>query len=150
MERTLVLVKPDAMQRGLAGEIVARLERRGLRIAGLKLIQVDRALAERHYDEHIGKPFYEGLVSYITSCPIVAAVFEGTGAVEAVRNTMGKTNAREAAPGTIRGDFGLEIGRNLIHGSDSPESAAREVALFFDVSELRSYERAIDRWVFEG
>jgi nucleoside-diphosphate kinase len=149
MERTLVLVKPDAMQRGLAGEILSRLERRGLRIAGLKLLQVDRALAERHYAEHVGKPFYEGLVSYITSCPIVAAVFEGTGAVEAVRSTMGKTNPREAAPGTIRGDFGLEIGRNLIHGSDSSESAAREVALFFQPAELLSYERAVDRWVFE-
>jgi nucleoside-diphosphate kinase len=137
------------MQRGLAAEILARLERRGLRIAGLKLIHVDRALAERHYGEHVGKPFYEGLVSYITSSPIVAAVFEGTGAVEAVRNTMGKTNPREAAPGTIRGDFGLEIGRNLIHGSDSLESAAREVALFFEDSELQSYERAIDAWVFE-
>ncbi len=149
MERTLVLVKPDAMQRGLAGEILARLERRGLRIAGLKLLQVDRALAERHYGEHAGKPFYEGLVSYITSSPIVAAVFEGTGAVDAVRSTMGKTNPREAGPGTIRGDFGLEIGRNLIHGSDSVESAAREVGLFFQDAELRTYERAIDRWVFE-
>jgi nucleoside-diphosphate kinase len=149
MERTLVLIKPDAMQRGLAAEILARLERRGLRIAGLKLIQVDRALAERHYGEHVGKPFYEGLVSYITSSPIVAAVFEGTGAVEAVRNTMGKTNPREAAPGTIRGDFGLEIGRNLIHGSDSLESAAREIALFFEDTELLSYQRAIDAWVFE-
>src|SRR5881397_2361665 len=149
MERTLVLVKPDGMQRGLAGEIIHRLERRGLRIAGLKLLQVDRPLAERHYGEHVGKPFYEGLVEYITSCPIVAAVFEGTGAVEAVRTTMGRTNPVEAAPGTIRGDFGLEIGRNLIHGSDSLESAAREIGLFFGAEELLSYERAIDRWVFE-
>jgi len=149
MERTLVLVKPDAMQRGLAGEIIHRLERRGLRIAGLKLIQVDRALAERHYGEHVGKPFYEGLVGYITACPIVAAVFEGTDAVESVRNTMGKTNPRDAAPGTIRGDFGLEIGRNLIHGSDSLASAEREVALFFGANELQSYERGIDKWVFE-
>ncbi len=149
MERTLILVKPDAMQRGLAGEILARLERRGLRIAGLKLVEVDRALAERHYGEHVGKPFYEGLVRYITSCPIVAAVLEGTDAVEAVRSTMGKTNPRDAAPGTIRGDLGLEIGRNLIHGSDSLESAAREVGLFFQPAELLSYERAIDAWVFE-
>jgi nucleoside-diphosphate kinase len=149
VERTLVLIKPDAMQRGLAGEILARLERRGLRVAGLKLLQVDRALAERHYGEHVGKPFYEGLVAYITSCPIVAAVFEGTSAVDTVRTTMGKTNPREAAPGTIRGDFGLEIGRNLIHGSDSLESAGREIALFFRPEELLSYERAIDRWVFE-
>jgi len=149
LERTLVLIKPDAMQRGLAGEILTRLERRGLRIAGLKLLQVDRALAERHYGEHVGKPFYEGLVGYITACPIVALCLEGTDAVEAVRNTMGKTNPRDAAPGTIRGDFGLEIGRNLIHGSDSLESAAREVALFFKPEELSTYERAVDKWVFE-
>jgi nucleoside-diphosphate kinase len=149
MERTLVLVKPDAMQRGLAGEILARLERRGLRVVGLKLMQVDRTLAERHYGEHAGKPFYEGLVEYITACPIVAAVFEGTDAVEAVRTTMGKTNPREAAPGTIRGDLGLEIGRNLIHGSDSLASAEREVGLFFSPAELVSYERDVDRWVFE-
>jgi len=149
VERTLVLIKPDAMQRGLAGEILARIERRGLRLAGLKLMEVDRALAERHYGEHISKPFYEALVVYITSCPIVAAVFEGTSAVDTVRTTIGRTNPSEAAPGTIRGDFGVEIGRNLIHGSDSLESAAREITLFFDPQELLSYERAIDRWVFE-
>jgi nucleoside-diphosphate kinase len=117
---------------------------------GLKLLQVDRALAERHYGEHAGKPFYEGLVRYITACPIIAAVFEGTDAVETVRNTVGKTNPRDAAPGTIRGDFGLEIGRNLIHGSDSLESAEGEVDLFFRSDELLSYERDIDRWVSEG
>src|SRR3989442_461914 len=149
MERTLVLVKPDAMQRGLAGEIISRLERRGLRIAALKLLKVDRALAERHYGEHAGKPFYEGLVSYITACPIIAAVCEGTDAVETVRTAIGKTNPREAAPGTIRGDLGLEVGRNLIHGSDSLESVARELALFFQSNELLTYERAIDKWVFE-
>lgn len=149
MERTLVLVKPDAMQRGLAGEVLGRLERRGLRIVGLKLLQVDRALAERHYAEHVGKPFYEGLIAYITSSPIIAAVFEGTDAVQAVRATMGKTDPREAAPGTIRGDLGLEVGRNLVHGSDSRESAKREIALFFRPEELLSYERAIDRWLFE-
>ncbi len=149
MERTLVLVKPDAMQRGLAGDIISRLERRGLKIVGLKLLHVDRPLAERHYAEHQGKGFYEGLVRYITACPIVAAVFEGTDAVEVVRRTMGVTNPKEAAPGTIRGDFGIEIGRNLIHGSDSKESAEREVSLFFKESEMVSYERAIDWWVFE-
>jgi nucleoside-diphosphate kinase len=149
MERTLVLIKPDAMQRGLASEILGRMERRGLRMVGLKLLQVDRALAERHYAEHAGKPFYEGLVGYITASPIIAAVFEGTSAVEAVRNTMGKTNPREAEPGTIRGDFGLEIGRNLVHGSDSPDSAAREVALFFSETELVKVERSMDPWVFE-
>ena len=150
MERTLVLVKPDGMQRGLAGEIIHRLERRGLRIVGLKLLQVDRALAERHYGEHVGKPFYEGLVGYITACPIVAACFEGTDAVETVRNTMGKTNPRDAAPGTIRGDFGLEIGRNLIHGSDSLASAERELALFFAPNELLNVSREVDKWVFEN
>ena len=149
MERTLVLIKPDAMQRGLASELLGRLERRGLRIVGLKLLQVDRALAERHYGEHIGKPFFEGLVSYITSCPIIAAAFEGTNAVESVRNTMGKTNPRDAAPGTIRGDYGLEIGRNLVHGSDSPESAERELGLFFQGAELLTVERSVDKWVFE-
>jgi nucleoside-diphosphate kinase len=149
MERTLVLIKPDAMQRGLASEILARLERRGLRIVGLKLMRVDRALAERHYAEHVGKSFFEGLVSYITACPIIAAVLEGTDAVECVRSTMGKTNPREAAPGTIRGDFGLEIGRNLIHGSDSVESGKREVDLFFEPSEVLTVERSVDRWVFE-
>ena len=135
-ERTLILVKPDAMQRGLAGEIIARLERRGLRIAGLKLLQVDRALAERHYGEHVGKPFYEGLIDYITACPIVAAVFEGPNAVAAARQTMGATRPTEAAPGTIRGDLGLEVGRNLVHGSDSPESAKREIGLWFGDAEL--------------
>jgi nucleoside-diphosphate kinase len=149
MERTLVLIKPDAMQRGLATEILGRLERRGLRIVGLKLMQVDRDLAERHYGEHRGKPFFEGLVSYITACPIIAAVLEGTGAVESVRATMGKTNPREAAPGTIRGDYGLAIGRNLVHGSDSVESAQREVALFFAADEVLDVKRDVDPWVFE-
>ncbi len=149
MERTLVLVKPDAMQRGLAFEILGRLERRGLRLVGLKLLHVDGALAARHYGEHVGKPFYEGLVGYITAFPIIAACFEGTDAVESVRNTIGKTNPREAAAGTIRGDFGLEIGRNLVHGSDSVESAAREIALYFEPSELVSVTRDIDPWVFE-
>jgi nucleoside-diphosphate kinase len=149
MERTLVLIKPDAMQRGLASEILGRLERRGLRIVGLKLMQVDRALAERHYGEHTGKPFFDGLVGYITSVPIIAACLEGTDAIESVRNTMGKTNPREAAPGTIRGDFGLEIGRNLVHGSDSPESAQREIDLFFNPDELLQISRDVDPWVFE-
>lgn len=149
MERTLILVKPDAMQRGLASEIIGRFERRGLRIVGLKLMHVDRALAERHYGEHAGKPFFEGLVSYITACPIIAAVLEGTDAVESVRSTMGKTNPRDAAPGTIRGDYGLEIGRNLVHGSDSTTSAEREINLFFQPSEVLEVKRDIDPWVFE-
>lgn len=149
MERTLVLVKPDGMQRGLAGEILARLERRGLKYAGLKLMQVDEALAKRHYGEHEGKAFFQGLVSYITSAPIIAAVLEGTNAVAVVRATMGKTNPLEAGPGTIRGDFGLEIGRNLIHGSDSVENAGKEIGLFFRPEELVAWSRDSDRWVFE-
>ena len=149
MERTLVLVKPDAMQRGLAGEILSRLERRGLRIAGLKLLQVDRALAERHYGEHVGKPFYEGLLRYITSAPVIVACVEGTSAVQMVRNTVGATNPLNAAPGTIRGDFALDIGRNLIHASDAPETADRELALWFSPDELVSYQRETDRWIFE-
>jgi nucleoside-diphosphate kinase len=149
MERTLILIKPDAMQRGLAGEIIHRLERRGLRIVAMKLMLVSEALARRHYAEHEGKPFFEGLIQYITSSPIIAAVFEGKNAIEAARQTMGKTNPLQAAPGTIRGDFGLETGRNLVHGSDSPESAAREIGLFFSEGEIVSYQRDVDRWVFE-
>jgi len=149
VERTLVLMKPDAMQRGLAGEILSRLERRGLRIAALRLFQMDEAMARRHYGEHEGKPFYEVLISYITACPIIAVVLEGTGAVEVGRKTIGATNPGEADPGTIRGDLALETGRNLIHGSDSPESAKREIALFFREDELHSYTRDVDRWLFE-
>ena len=150
MERTLVLIKPDAMQRSLAGEILARLERRGLRIVAMRLFQMDEALARRHYAEHEGKTFYEGLISYITACPIIAAVFEGTNAVEVVRKTMGATNPAAAEPGTIRGDLALETGRNLIHGSDSLESARREIALFFREEEMRTYPRDVDRWLFEA
>ena len=150
MERTLVLIKPDAMQRSLAGKIVARLERRGLRIAAMRLFQMDQALARRHYAEHEGKPFFQGLISYITSCPIIAAVFEGTNAVAVARKTMGATNPAAAEPGTIRGDLALETGRNLIHGSDSLESARREIALFFRDDEVHTYPRDVDRWVFEA
>jgi nucleoside-diphosphate kinase len=149
MERTLILIKPDAMQRGLAGEIIARFERRGLRVIGMKLMQVPDDLARRHYAEHEGKGFYDGLIQYITSSPIIALAFEGTNAIEAARQTMGKTNPLQAAPGTIRGDLGLETGRNLVHGSDSPESAARELALFFGDGEITGYTRDVDRWVFE-
>ena len=150
MQRTLVLVKPDAMQRGLAGEIIQRLERRGLKIVGIKLLHMDEALAKRHYAIHEGKPFFVGLIDYITSSPIIAAVFEGKDAVEAVRRTMGETNPVNAGPGTIRGDFALEIGRNLIHGSDSEENAKKEVALFFSPAELCSYARSTDRWITES
>ena len=150
MERTLVLVKPDGVQRGLAGEIIHRLERRGLRIVGMKLMQVTRELAEQHYGEHVGKPFYEGLVGYITSSPVIAAVFEGTNAAAAVRGSVGATNPSESGAGTIRGDFGLEIGRNLVHASDSPESGVREVAIFFNSDELVDWARDVDRWIFEA
>jgi nucleoside-diphosphate kinase len=149
-ERTLVLVKPDGMQRGLAGEIIGRLERRGLKIAGMKLIHIDRALANKHYAEHVGKPFFDGLVAYITSSPVVAAVFEGPGAVQVVRNTIGSTNPLEATPGSIRADFGLERGRNLVHASDSPESGEREVALFFRPEEVLAWGRVTDPWIYEG
>lgn len=149
MERTLILVKPDAMQRGLAGEVLKRFEQRGLKIVGLKLMQIDTALAEQHYAEHKGKPFFEGLVEYITSSPVVAAVFEGTNAVVAVRGSVGSTDPSAAAPGSIRADFGLERGRNLVHASDSPESGAREIALFFTPAELLAWPRDTDRWIFE-
>jgi nucleoside-diphosphate kinase len=149
LERTLVLVKPDGMQRGLAGEILSRLERRGLRIIGLKLMQVDQSLARRHYAEHEGKGFFAGLVEYITSAPVIAAVFEGTDAIAVVRKTMGVTNPANAEPGTIRGDLALELGRNLIHGSDGPEAAKREIDLFFGEGGILPYQRDIDRWIFE-
>jgi nucleoside-diphosphate kinase len=149
VERTLVLIKPDGVQRGLIGEITRRLERRGLRLIAARFIQVDRKLAERHYAVHQGKPFYPGLVNYITSGPVMAMVWEGPAAVIAVRQTMGSTRPTEAAPGTVRHDFGLEIGRNLTHASDSPETAQAEVALWFRQDELVTWERAVDRWVFE-
>ena len=149
MEQTLVLVKPDGVQRGLVGEIITRLERRGLKLNGLKLMQMTRELAEAHYAAHVGKAFYAGLVEYITSGPIVAMVWEGKDAIAIVRKTMGATNAGAAEPGTIRGDFAVEIGRNLIHGSDGAESAVREVALFFGDDGLVSWERATDRWIRE-
>ena len=149
IERTLVLVKPDAMQRGLAGEVLKRLEQRGLRIAGLKLLLVSDEMAKRHYAEHENKPFYQGLLSFITSAPIIAAAFEGPGAVQAARQVMGATDPQKAAPGTIRADLGIDMGRNLVHGSDSAESAARELAIFFEPGELLAYNRAIDPWLVE-
>lgn len=149
MERTLILVKPDAVQRGLTGEIISRLERRGLRIVGLRMMKMSNALARKHYAEHIGRPFFEGLIQYITSGPIVAAVLEGPRAVEVVRETMGKTDPAEASPGTIRGDLALQKGRNLIHGSDSKAAAKREIALFFGGGGLFKYDRSVDSWVFE-
>ena len=149
MERTLIIIKPDAVQRGLVGQIITRFERRGLLLAGLKLIHIDESLAERHYAIHKGKPFYEPLIQYITSSPVVVLVLEGNDAIEIARRTMGATNPAEAAPGTIRADFALEIGRNLVHGSDGPDTAAIEVPLFFTEDEILSYERDTDRWIFE-
>ena len=149
MERTLVLVKPDGVQRGLIGEIISCLERRGLKLVGMKLMQVDDALARQHYGEHVDRPFFAGLVAFITSSPVVAMAWEAENAVEAVRNTMGQTNPTTSPPGTIRGDLALDIGRNLVHGSDSPESAERELALFFGAGELLDYTRANDGWIKE-
>ena len=149
MERTLVLVKPDGVQRGLVGELISRLERRGLKLVALKLLQVDEALARWHYAEHTERPFFRGLVDFITSAPVVAMVWEAENAVEVVRNTMGETNPAKSAPGTIRGDLGLDIGRNLIHGSDSLASAHREVSLFFTSEEILDYDRSVDSWVTE-
>lgn len=149
MERTLVIVKPDGVQRGLAGEIVKRLETRGLKMVALKMMAVSDELARKHYAVHEGKSFFEPLISYITSAPVVVAVFEGKAAIEAVRSTVGATNPVKAGPGTIRGDFGMEIGRNLVHASDSPENAQAEVALWFKEDELVSWSRDTDRWISE-
>ncbi len=149
MERTLVLVKPDGVQRGLIGPIISRFEQRGLKLVGLKFIQMSEDLAERHYSDHKGKVFYTGLVEYITSGPVVAMVWEGNGAIQAVRNTMGVTKPVEAGPGTIRGDFAMEIGRNLVHGSDGPANAEKEVGLFFHSDELIQWDRGLDHWIRE-
>ena len=150
-ERTLVLVKPDAMQRGLAGEIIGRLERRGLKIVAIKLIQMSRDVAEQHYAEHRGKPFFAGLVGFITSGPVIAAVMEGSNAIVAVRQTAGKTNPvhEDGRAGSIRADFGLDTGRNLIHASDSPESAVREINLFFRPDEIVPWTQDSETWIFE-
>lgn len=149
MERTLIIIKPDAVQRGLTGEILRRFEQRGLRIIGMKFMQISRELAARHYAIHQGKGFYDGLVNYITSSPVVVIALEGTNAVQAARNTIGSTKPFEAASGTIRGDLALEVGRNLVHGSDSVENGQIEVANFFSEQELVSWPRNTDPWIFE-
>jgi nucleoside-diphosphate kinase len=149
MERTLIIIKPDGVQRGLIGNVITRLEQRGLKFAGLKLMQITPELAERHYGVHKGKPFYVGLVKYITSGPVVVGVVEGPNAISIVRTTMGATNPVEAIPGTIRGDYALEIGYNIIHGSDGPETAVQEINLFFRPEELLSYALVTDQWVYE-
>jgi nucleoside-diphosphate kinase len=145
----LIIVKPDGVQRGLTGDIITRFERRGLRIVGMKFMQASRALAEKHYAVHQGKPFYEGLVSYIISSPVVVMALEGTNAVAVARKTIGATRPNEAEAGTIRGDFALEVGRNLVHGSDSVENAAAEIALWFAPEDLTAWPRNNDPWIFE-
>ena len=150
MERTLVLLKPDTVQRGLVGELVSRLERRGMKLVGMKLMQLDEDLAKRHYAAHVGKGFFPKLIAFITSGPLVAMVVEGENAVEIVRSIMGATDPLDAALGTVRGDFAVSIGPNLIHGSDSLESAAYEIGLFFSEDEIVSYTREIDRWITES
>jgi nucleoside-diphosphate kinase len=149
MERSLVLVKPDGVQRGLIGEVINRLERRGLRLVAAKFLQVSKELAETHYAIHKGKPFYDGLIAYITSAPVMAMVWEGPSAIAAIRQTMGATRPTEAAPGSIRHDFALEVGRNLTHASDSVENGEKEVALWFKSAELVDWKREADRWIFE-
>jgi nucleoside-diphosphate kinase len=149
VERSLVLVKPDGVQRGLVGEVIARLERRGLRMVAAKFMQVSRELAEEHYAIHKGKPFYDGLIAYITSAPVMAMVWEGPNAVAAIRQTMGATRPWEAAPGTVRHDFALEVGRNITHASDSPENGISEASLWFKKSEIVDWSREIDKWIFE-
>jgi nucleoside-diphosphate kinase len=149
VERSLVLVKPDGVQRALVGEVISRLERRGLRLVAAKFMAVSRELAETHYAIHKGKPFYDGLIAYIISAPVMAMVWEGPNAVAAIRQTMGSTRPTEAAPGSLRHDFALEVGRNLTHASDTVENGEKEVALWFKKEELVDWKREVDRWVFE-
>lgn len=149
MEKTLVLVKPDGVQRGLIGEVILRLERRGLKLVAARFLAVSNELAEKHYAVHKGKNFYESLMRYITSAPVMAMVWEGPNAVLAVRQTMGATRPTEAAPGSLRHDFALDVGRNLTHASDTPENAEKEIALWFTPEEVVSWGRAVDTWIQE-
>ena len=149
MERTLLLIKPDAVQRGLMGVIISRVEQRGLRMIGMKLVRVSRSLAETHYSIHQGKPFYDKLIGYITSAPVVAIAWQGNRAVAVVRQVLGATDPTAASPGTVRGDYGIDIGRNLTHGSDSIENGQAEVKLWFTADELLDWERVGEKWVFE-
>lgn len=150
MQRTLIIFKPDCVQRRLVGQILARFETKGLRLVALKLIQVDRTLGEKHYAEHQGKPFFEGLLEFITASPVVVGVLEGNEAITVVRTMLGATNGAAAAPGTVRGDFSISKQNNLVHGSDSEESARREIALWFKPEELTDYTIAGGEWVFGG
>ncbi|MBC7115291.1 MAG: nucleoside-diphosphate kinase [Archaeoglobi archaeon] len=149
MERTFLMIKPDGVQRGLIGEIIKRIESKGLKIVAMKMMRVSRELAEKHYEEHRGKPFYEGLISYITSSPVVAMVVEGKNAVQVVRKMIGATDPLEASPGTIRGDLGMEIGRNVVHAADSLKSAEREISLYFSKEEILEYRRIDEEWLYE-
>ena len=149
-EKTLVLIKPDGVQRGLVGTVISQLERRGLKIVALKMLRIDQRLASQHYHEHQKRPFYKSLIEFITSSPVVAMVFEGPDAVTLVRKTMGATNPLEASPGTIRGNMGITINKNIIHGSDSLESANKEIALFFQPAEILDYQREIETWITES
>ena len=148
MERSLVLIKPDAIQRGLAGEIISRLEKKGLKIVAMKMLHMDKKLAQRHYAIHKGKAFFDDLVNFITSSPLIAIVFQGKNAVEIIRQMMGETDPAKASSGTIRGDFGIDIGHNLIHGSDSLENASKEIDLFFPAEEIFDYNRELDTWIY--
>lgn len=147
MEKSLVLIKPDAMQRGLAGEIVTRLERKGLKIIAMKMLQMDKSLAQRHYAIHKGKAFFDRLVDFITSSPTIAIVFQGKDAVGIIRRTIGATDPVKAQAGTIRGDFGLDIEHNLVHGSDSAENASKEIELFFSTEEITDYHKDVNKWI---
>ena len=148
MERSLVLIKPDAIQRGLAGGIISRLEKKGLKMVAMKMLHMDKNLAQRHYAVHKGKAFFNDLVNFITSSPIIAIVFQGKNAVEIIRQMMGETDPAKAHRGTIRGDFGIDIGHNLVHGSDSLENASREIELFFPTEEIFNYDRELDTWIY--
>jgi len=148
MERSLVLIKPDAIQRGLAGEIISRLEKKGLKIVALKMLHMDNTLAQRHYAIHKGKDFFDDLVNFITSGPVIAIIFQGKNAVQIIRQMMGETDPVKARSGTIRGDFGIDIGHNLVHGSDSLDNASKEIDLFFSAEEVFNYEREVDTWIY--
>jgi len=148
MERSLVLIKPDAIQRALAGQIISRLERKGLKIVAMKMSHIDKDLAQRHYAIHKGKPFFDDLVGFITSSPLIAIVFQGENAIQLIRQMMGATDPAKASSGTIRGDFGIDVGHNLVHGSDSPENAHSEIDLFFSADEIFEYDRELDTWIY--
>ncbi len=148
MERTFVMVKPDGVQRGLIGQILSRFERRGLRLEALKMMRLSREIAEEHYKEHVGKDFYDPLLDYITSGPVVVMAIAGDSSVSIVRDIVGKTDPKVAAPGTIRADFGVDISRNIIHAADSPKSASRELSIYFDDSEYQDYTRPDERWIY--